>query len=663
MKKIHTSQNRFLLFLAIIYSFSTISYSQNCPSLPGGHYIGSFGSSSQEYLFPGTVPSGSPSGSQGGKTIGHLYFEGKNITYANRRLITIRPTLDGSSYGKVLLQLFKLRFNSGTYLKIYRGSNESGTLVDEITSSNYASKVGDEYIIDGAATLVFYGQTPNVADNNIIRFLTGDILIQTCNEGRSGLVWKDFISANSYVLVDDQEGPLNPDGSTSYPNFLPACMAYFDENKNFVRVETAFCIDQLKDAPTPGYWEYPGEYQFSIHSTTNYDIDRDGFNASKDNLKIARILWLISQAEGKTFEIKGDIQWGIWDTQYYSVTTNFSSSSWAAKAKSAVPTIPSPVEPTFSMNFPSDETGEDVVNTGTIQVDIPFSWSSVQTGQTKVVKLIIPAGIAVQSVTGGTLSGSNLTITAAVATLTLSSSVIGEFTIKAVYDDPFYCNVSNLKVYKPCNASPQSQEFLHVGEENLARPFRSILVKWVQNPLPVRLMSFDASLENKNAVLQWNSAEEVNFSHYIIEKSTDAEKWSSISMVSSNSTGNYQFVDSNISSMTTFYYRLKMVDHDDTYSYSRIQNISFDQKGLKLILHPNPASDFIFLKDADGQTLASDKVAALSIMNTQGAEVYKLTSPVSSDGINVTNLTSGMYVIKITLTDGTLSTHKLVVGR
>jgi hypothetical protein len=655
MKEFFTGK-RFSLLLALIYSLATVCFSQTCPSLPGGYHIGAFSGSSHEYLFPGLVPSGAPSGSSGAKTIGYFHFSNQNRTFVNRKSITISPTLDGSGYGKVIFNLWKLSFNAGTSLQIYSGDSESGTLVDDINTSNFASKVGQQYIVDGTATIVFYGSTPDVSNNNIIRFLTGDILIQTCNQGREGLVWKEFIAPNSYVIVDDQESQLE-NLSTPVYNFLPACMAYFDQNRNFVRVESAFCLDQSKEAPSPGYWFYPGQYRYTLNATSDYDVDRNGFNASVDNLKIARILWLIRQADGATYDVKGDIQLGIWSTQSSPINNTFTAGSWAAQAQAAVPSIPSPPEPTFGMNFPTGETGQDIVNTGTIQVEIPFSWSSAQSGQTNVVKLEIPVGITVQSVTGGTLSGANLTITAAVATLTLSSSTVGEFSIKAIYDNPLYYNINNLQVYKPCSASLESQEFLHIGEENIASPFRSIAVKWIQDPLPVRLVKFDVSLENKNALLQWKTTDEVDFSHFEIEKSSDAKNWNTVSKVGSNPIGNYQFVDSDISAMKSIYYRLKMVDKDNSYAYSSIKSLAVKNLESLVSLYPNPVSTML-------------NVANLDTKSVRGVKVYdqfgmlKLDSgQLTQNTLDLSSLANGLYIISFNLENGVMLSQKIIVKK
>ncbi|PWJ57093.1 putative secreted protein (Por secretion system target) [Dyadobacter jejuensis] len=185
--------------------------------------------------------------------------------------------------------------------------------------------------------------------------------------------------------------------------------------------------------------------------------------------------------------------------------------------------------------------------------------------------------------------------------------------------------------------------------------------------LPVNLMSFYAiNVEGNAILLSWETTEETNSEKFEIQHSLNAKVWSPIGSVlalgENRDLTTYSFTHTSPVSGENLY-RLKMIDQDATFAYSRIQSVKFEDKEIKLILHPNPASDYIFLKDADGQTLSSDKVVELSIMNTKGEEVYKITSSVSSHGINMTGLAIGMYIIKITLADGSLSTHKLLIEK
>ena len=200
------------------------------------------------------------------------------------------------------------------------------------------------------------------------------------------------------------------------------------------------------------------------------------------------------------------------------------------------------------------------------------------------------------------------------------------------------------------------------GQESNTATYK---VTW-PNALPVKLSGFTVSREGNIAQVKWSTTEEVNSDRFEIERSADTKAWTIIgsqqSSVESNATINYIFSDEAPLSGIN-YYRLKMIDQDRSYTYSRIQSISFDGTALKLIFHPNPVSDILYIKDNDGNAVRSDRVIEVAIVNSQGAVVYKSTSPVSTGGINVNGLAAGMYVVKITLTDGTLSTHKVVVNK
>jgi hypothetical protein len=437
-------------------------------------------------------------------------------------------------------------------------------------------------------------------------------------------------------------------------------MAYFNQDRNLVRVETAYCLDYPFEATSIGYWYYPGEYRFSLLSSTNYNIDRnDATDQNIDNLKAARILWLIKQAATATPAQKNDIQLAIWSTQSSSTDDPFTAGSYAQQAQTAVPTVPTPPEPTFSMNFPSGENGVALVGTGEIQINIPFSWSAVQAGQTDVVKLEIPTGVTITSVTGGSIDGQNLTITPPSATITLKSTVVGKFTIKAVYDNPTYYNVSNLNIYTPCTAvapAKAAQAFLHIGEENLASPFRSISAEWI-DPLPVRLVTFDATLENNVANLQWNTVDEVDFSHFEVQKSTDTKNWATLSNVSSNPSGNYRYTDGDLLSMSTAYYRLKMVDNDNTYSYSTIKSVAIKNPSITADIYPNPVVDKLNFTNLDMQNVSN-------VMLYDQAGIGKTIShQLKQNTFDVSSLNNGIYIIHFNLKNGQSLVHKFVVKR
>ena len=97
-----------------------------------------------------------------------------------------------------------------------------------------------------------------------------------------------------------------------------------------------------------------------------------------------------------------------------------------------------------------------------------------------------------------------------------------------------------------------------------------------ETPLPVELISFTASLEGSNAILNWITASEINSDYFEIERSLDGINFESISMIDGAGNSNHQLsysdIDYNVDllGVSVFYYRLKQTDFDGSYSYSQI---------------------------------------------------------------------------------------------
>ncbi|WP_084299411.1 GEVED domain-containing protein [Dyadobacter tibetensis] len=186
------------------------------------------------------------------------------------------------------------------------------------------------------------------------------------------------------------------------------------------------------------------------------------------------------------------------------------------------------------------------------------------------------------------------------------------------------------------------------------------------DPLPVKLTKFSVSKEENMAILNWSTTEEINSESFEIQHSLNGKEWKKIGSVAakgeSKELADYRFTHHETAGGENLY-RLKMLDRDASYSFSRIRSVWFEQTGLKLNLYPNPVSDYLYVQDVNGQVITLDKVKEVSIINIHGVTVYNSTSQVSAKGIDMSGLGSGIYLVKIILTDGTYSTHKVAVER
>lgn len=175
------------------------------------------------------------------------------------------------------------------------------------------------------------------------------------------------------------------------------------------------------------------------------------------------------------------------------------------------------------------------------------------------------------------------------------------------------------------------------------------------SPLPVTLTTFTVAKEGEAALLNWATTSETNSDRFEIERSQNGKQWGVIGTKKSNgestSIKTYNFVDSEPLNGENLY-RLKMVDLDGTFAYSRIESISFE--GLAASFYPNPVAEKLIIKSND-----FNKVKSVMIFDASGRTVYQsLTVP--SREINVENLSSGIYLVQMVRTNGTVVTSKIV---
>ncbi|RYF97406.1 MAG: hypothetical protein EOO00_00200, partial [Chitinophagaceae bacterium] len=110
--------------------------------------------------------------------------------------------------------------------------------------------------------------------------------------------------------------------------------------------------------------------------------------------------------------------------------------------------------------------------------------------------------------------------------------------------------------------------------------------------LPVKLISFSGTID-AGASLQWITENEKSFSHFEIQFSEDGNKFYGVGKISANG-GNgrqtYNF-NSKVTHAGIHYYRLKMVDNDGKFIYSKIITLRrSENNNAGISIFPNPAT-------------------------------------------------------------------------
>uniref|UniRef100_A0A7V3E878 Secretion system C-terminal sorting domain-containing protein n=1 Tax=Ignavibacterium album TaxID=591197 RepID=A0A7V3E878_9BACT len=192
--------------------------------------------------------------------------------------------------------------------------------------------------------------------------------------------------------------------------------------------------------------------------------------------------------------------------------------------------------------------------------------------------------------------------------------------------------------------------------------------------IPVELTNFVANVVDRDVLLNWSTATEINNLGFEVErKASDNGSWSKLAFIKSAGTTTepqqYSYKDSRLES-GKYSYRLKIVDLDGTYSYSDVVEVEIgipNQYALSQN-YPNPFNpttriDYQLPFDAKVQielySITGEKVATLVNGDfSAGYHTYELNA-------SRLNLSSGVYFYRISATDFSngkfVDTKKLVL--
>src|SRR5262249_38177386 len=164
-------------------------------------------------------------------------------------------------------------------------------------------------------------------------------------------------------------------------------------------------------------------------------------------------------------------------------------------------------------------------------------------------------------------------------------------------------------------------------------------------PLPVVLTEFDAIGEGSSVRLSWVTTSESNASHFDIERSSDGRAWQKAGVLPAKGeslqreaysfSDEYPFAGENL-------YRLRMSDHDATYSYSRVRSVYVREAPAPA--YPNPFSASLSL-------YPHRPAEVVELTDTRGKVIYHANGPLPAS-IATSHWQSGIYLLKLTDSEG-----------
>ncbi|MCO5248596.1 MAG: right-handed parallel beta-helix repeat-containing protein [Chitinophagales bacterium] len=173
----------------------------------------------------------------------------------------------------------------------------------------------------------------------------------------------------------------------------------------------------------------------------------------------------------------------------------------------------------------------------------------------------------------------------------------------------------------------------------------TMAIKMDDATLPLDLLSFTASVSDDKVLLQWQTVNEVNVSHFEIESSPDAVVWNKIAHQNALNgiDQKYTVWDENPRHGVN-YYRLKMIDLDGSFKYSKIVSVSLNaQSQIQYIIYPNPNKGLFYIQTIG---LIDDYTKAF-LYDSQGRILFEKRLQDNIEQLNIPTLVSGIYFLRI----------------
>jgi len=183
--------------------------------------------------------------------------------------------------------------------------------------------------------------------------------------------------------------------------------------------------------------------------------------------------------------------------------------------------------------------------------------------------------------------------------------------------------------------------------------------------LPIELLSFNG--ENLGSVnrIYWNTESEINNDHFILEHSADAIEFSDLASINaagtSASPSNYDYYDQHPFNGIN-YYRLKQVDADGSFSYSRIISLEkYSDLDAVPTINPNPTSGIFNI----GLVSSENCKVEIEVFNGVGQRVQTMEVEMhpgeNNFPVDLIAFDRGIYTVKIRACDiGKVFTKKIV---
>jgi uncharacterized repeat protein (TIGR03803 family) len=166
------------------------------------------------------------------------------------------------------------------------------------------------------------------------------------------------------------------------------------------------------------------------------------------------------------------------------------------------------------------------------------------------------------------------------------------------------------------------------------------LIAFTNSILAINLQTFTVQQYLQTSLLNWQTTNEINTSHFIVQRSATGITFNNIGRVESRNTpgnNNYSLTDASPVDGVNFY-RLQMVDIDGKTTYSPIIKIVFTGKN-ELQVFPNPAKNIITVSGLQNK-------GTIRIIAADGKAVKQLSTKAGNMLVDIGTLAKGIYILQ-----------------
>jgi hypothetical protein len=212
-------------------------------------------------------------------------------------------------------------------------------------------------------------------------------------------------------------------------------------------------------------------------------------------------------------------------------------------------------------------------------------------------------------------------------------------------------DISNLSIDIPLNNITQGRHTLYIRSRQNPWSFSAYAEFLMGSVLPVTWLYIKGMLKDETAIISWATAMEENTKEFIVEYSENGNDFKPLGQTTasgnSSASKTYSFVH-NTPVQGFNYYRIKQVDIDGRFSYSKIINLFKGEAQKTTMVGPNPVNDVLHVIESKEGLLKKIEVFDMNgrvVMQRNVAALNRVFS------ITTSFLPKGNYVLKLFYAD------------